>query len=62
MPPTHVHVLVDGKIVLSGGRELIDKIDQEGYEWVKELGYEINEGENKQPIVLGSCGHKVKAE
>ena len=62
VPPTHVHVLVDGKIVLSGGRELIDKIDQEGYEWVKELGYEINEGENKQPIVLGSCGHKVKAE
>ena len=62
VPPTHVHILVNGKIVLSGGLELIDKIDKEGYQWVKELGFDFVSDEDTQPIVLGSCGHKVKAE
>ena len=35
--PTHVHVLVKGQIVMTGGYELVEKIDSEGYEWVKEL-------------------------
>jgi Fe-S cluster assembly ATP-binding protein len=44
--PTNVHIMIDGKIVLSGGQELIEKIDQNGYEWVKEeLGIEFVEGE-----------------
>ncbi|MGN1181972.1 MAG: Fe-S cluster assembly ATPase SufC [Faecalibacillus sp.] len=60
VPPTHVHILVDGKIVLSGGQELIDKIDKEGYQWVKELGFDFVTDEDRQPIVLGSCGHKVQ--
>ena len=38
VPPSHVHVLVNGRIILSGGKEVVEKIDQEGYEWVKELG------------------------
>ena len=62
VPPTHVHILVDGKIVLSGGQELIDRIDKEGYRWVKELGFEFETEEERQPIVLGSCGNKVKAK
>ena len=34
-----VHVLVDGRIVKSGGAELIKKINKEGYDWVRiELG------------------------
>ena len=37
VPPSHVHVLVNGKIILSGGKEVVEKIDQEGYDWVKEL-------------------------
>lgn len=41
---THVHIMIDGKIVLSGGKELIEKIDQNGYEWVKEeLGIDFEE-------------------
>lgn len=37
--PTHVHIMIDGKIVLTGGSELIEKIDNEGYEWLDlELG------------------------
>jgi Fe-S cluster assembly ATP-binding protein len=44
--PTHVHIMIDGKIVLSGGKELISKIDKNGYEWVKEeLGIEFVEGD-----------------
>ena len=48
--------------VLSGGQELIDRIDKEGYHWVKELGFDFETEEDKQPIVLGSCGNKVKAK
>ncbi|MFV0396146.1 MAG: Fe-S cluster assembly ATPase SufC [Coprobacillaceae bacterium] len=59
VPPTHVHVLVDGQIILSGGKEIVQKIDQEGYEWVRELGYEIgNQEEKRQPIILENCGNK----
>ena len=43
--PTHVHIMIDGKIVLTGGSELITKIDTNGYEWVKEeLGIDFEEG------------------
>ncbi|MBO6047097.1 MAG: Fe-S cluster assembly ATPase SufC [Erysipelotrichaceae bacterium] len=59
VPPTHVHVLVDGRIVAEGGMELINKINAEGYEWVKELGVDIREKEEKQGIMLGVCGNKV---
>ena len=33
--PDFVHVLVDGKIVKTGGAELIHKIEEEGYGWLK---------------------------
>jgi len=35
--PDHVHVMVDGEIVESGGPELAQKLEDEGYEWAKEL-------------------------
>jgi Fe-S cluster assembly ATP-binding protein len=42
--PTNVHIMIDGKIVMSGGQELIEKIDQNGYEWLKEeLGIDFDE-------------------
>lgn len=57
--PTHVHVLINGQMVMSGGYELIERIDQEGYDWVKELGIEIvDEEETRKPIILESCGKK----
>jgi len=41
--PTVVHIMIDGKIVLSGGQELIEKIDANGYEWVRtELGIDFD--------------------
>ena len=57
--PTHVHVLVAGKIVLDGGYEVIGKIDQEGYDWVKELGIEMEVEEARRPIILENCGKKA---
>ena len=54
---SHVHILMDGRIVRSGGKELITKIDQEGYDWLKlELGLEDMEEPKK--AVLGVCGAK----
>lgn len=29
--PTHVHVMVDGKLILSGGKELLQRIEEDGY-------------------------------
>ena len=34
--PDVVHVLLDGKIVSSGGPELATKLEEKGYEWLKE--------------------------
>jgi Fe-S cluster assembly ATP-binding protein len=34
--PDFVHVLMDGKIVKSGGRELALKLEEKGYDWHKE--------------------------
>ncbi|MBF8293988.1 MAG: sufC [Bacteroidetes bacterium] len=34
--PDFVHVLVDGRIVKSGGKELALELEERGYEWVKE--------------------------
>ena len=32
--PDHVHVLSDGKVVMSGGKELALELEAKGYEWV----------------------------
>ncbi len=34
--PDHVHVMVDGRIVLSGGKELALELEAKGYDWVRE--------------------------
>ncbi|WP_324756742.1 ABC transporter ATP-binding protein [Haloarcula montana] len=38
--PDHVHVMLDGKIAKSGGAELAEKLEDEGYDWVREEVYE----------------------
>ncbi|MFQ6615837.1 MAG: Fe-S cluster assembly ATPase SufC [Fidelibacterota bacterium] len=35
MEPDHVHVLLDGRIVLSGGKELAHELEQKGYAWLE---------------------------
>jgi Fe-S cluster assembly ATP-binding protein len=34
--PDRVYVMVEGAIVLSGGRELAEKLEAKGYDWVRE--------------------------
>ena len=61
--PDFVHIMINGKIVMTGGKELISKIDAEGYDWVKEeLGLESideDEEEKKTHVLLGSCPRKT---
>src|SRR4051794_36744421 len=34
--PDFVHVLADGRIVKSGGKELAEELEQKGYEWIEQ--------------------------
>jgi Fe-S cluster assembly ATP-binding protein len=38
--PDRVHVMVDGRVVTSGGPELALELENRGYDWVKELAKE----------------------
>ncbi len=48
--PDFVHVLMNGRIVKSGGPELADEIENKGYDWIKaELGI-VDEAEEVQGV------------
>jgi len=57
-----VHVMMKGKVVKSGGMEIIKRIDTEGYDWIKEeLGIEdvrVIEEEEEKRVMLGVCATK----
>jgi Fe-S cluster assembly ATP-binding protein len=38
--PDFVHIMLDGKIVKSGGPEIVEKLEQEGYAWIRETAAE----------------------
>ncbi|HVR88048.1 MAG TPA: Fe-S cluster assembly ATPase SufC [Candidatus Limnocylindria bacterium] len=46
--PDYVHVLVEGRIVRTGGRELAEELEIKGYEFVREELY-------KEPAAVGSA-------
>ena len=59
--PTHVHIIVDGRIIKSGDYSLIERVDKEGYSWIeKEYGVSITKTENKAQVSLGTCAIKEK--
>ncbi len=33
--PDHVHVMMQGRVVKSGGAELAQRLEAEGYDWIK---------------------------
>ena len=37
LKPDYVHILIDGKIALSGGPELAKELEQKGYSWIREM-------------------------
>ena len=55
-----VAILMNGKIVLEGNKELIKKIDESGYEWLRtEHGIEIEKEEQKMnQFSIGTCATK----
>jgi Fe-S cluster assembly ATP-binding protein len=62
--PQFVHVLLDGRIVMSGGEELSRQLEANGYDWVRErvglpagVGDEASDGD-----VAGSDGAGAAAE
>ena len=58
--PTRTIVMINGKIVLDGGVDLIKRIDTTGYEFIRaELGISIEKEESKMnEVSLGSCAVK----
>jgi Fe-S cluster assembly ATP-binding protein len=64
IPPTHVHILLDGRIVLSGDLDLVNRIDTEGYDWVaREYGVTIVKETKTRPVTsttIGSCAVKER--
>lgn len=60
--PTRACVLVNGRIAVEGGPELVSRIDKEGYEWIKReyrisVEKEINAPMND--VSIGTCATKV---
>ena len=45
--PDFVHIMYKGKIVSSGGKELVEALEERGYDWIKEK-YGIEEDENER--------------
>jgi len=37
LDPDHIHILIDGKIKLSGGSELAQKLEERGYSWIRDM-------------------------
>ena len=32
--PTHVHIMIDGRLVMTGGADLAIKVEENGYDWI----------------------------
>lgn len=54
----YVHIMMNGKIVKTGGKELITKVDELGYDWIKEELGIVDEVEYKTRTSLGTCAVK----
>ncbi|MFO8065115.1 MAG: Fe-S cluster assembly ATPase SufC [Spirochaetota bacterium] len=46
--PDYVHIMYRGRVLTSGGHDLVEKLEEKGYEWIKEQ-YGIEEEANEQP-------------
>lgn len=54
--PTKSAVIINGKVGLTGGPDLIKRVDTEGYTFLKsEYGIDITKKEEKAPNMLGEC-------
>ncbi len=65
--PEFTHVLVNGKIVVEGGAELAEKIDNEGYDWIYQEynvqpASEASNNVKKVSAGIGACAVRTAAE
>lgn len=51
--PTHVHVMLDGRIVTTGGLEIVDRLETEGYDRYKAEYGIVDEKEER--VSIGNC-------
>lgn len=58
--PNRAAVMINGQIVIDGDSSIVERIDAEGYEWIKdELGIEIEKiSDEKKKISIGVCATK----
>lgn len=61
--PTHVHVIVDGRIITTGDTSIIDNIDRLGYDWIRQqFGVEITKEDTPKVAMnsmsIGACAVK----
>ena len=59
LEPSHVHIIIDGKIVMNGDASLIQRIDKEGFDWLK-VENNIDIKKDNRPSSIGLCGIKEK--
>ena len=53
--PTRAVVMINGRVAIEGGKEVIRRIDKEGYEWIQ-VEHNISiEREGNRPVVLEVC-------
>lgn len=50
--PQFVHIMVDGRIVKSGGYQLAEDLDAKGYDWVRD---EFGDPDARQPVAEGGA-------
>ncbi len=64
--PTRAVVMINGQAVLEGGPDLVEKIDNEGYEFLrKDYGINIDKIEDETPmnqVSIGVCAVKENAK
>lgn len=62
--PDFVHIMMQGRIVKSGGPELAQRLEAEGYEWVKEeLGIEdetVGQEEDEFQVPMNTTGPQIR--
>jgi len=40
LQPNRVHIMYQGRVVKSGGPELVEELEERGYDWIKEISHE----------------------
>lgn len=59
--PDFVHVMYEGRVVRSGGRELVDLIEKSGYDWIKADGWAADADANAAALRPSAPPEEVAA-